>query len=163
MPGTQISELGEVSLEVHDGVHGEHEHVGLRAAIEGAIEGAIEARTGLGVPIRDLGPDYHLRREPVLPAERSRVIASRNAGARPPTVRVIIDLRAKCKVVHLVWRVVDVSQKAVRVASARERIRISAESLIWRVEGNVLRREGRASTRKDRLGVGVPEIGNSIF
>src|SRR5471030_2657484 len=96
MPGTQISELGEVSLEVHDGVHSEHEHVGLRAAIEAAIEGAdgaIEARAGLGVPIRDLGPDFELRREVVLPAERSRVIANRNADARPPTVRVIIDLR----------------------------------------------------------------------
>ena len=78
---------GEASLEVDDGVHSEHKRVVLRAAIEG--------RGALGMPIRDLGPDYKLRREPVLPAERSFVIANRSAGASPPTHRVIIDLRTK--------------------------------------------------------------------
>src|SRR5258707_3586915 len=82
-----LSVGGEVSLEVDDGVHSEHERVVLRAAIEG--------RDAIGSPIRDLGPDYKLRREPVLPAERSFVIANRSAGASPPTHRVIIDLRAK--------------------------------------------------------------------
>src|SRR5580692_4427872 len=96
---------GEVSLEVDDGVHGEHKRVVLREAIEG--------RGALGMPIRELGTDFKLRREKVLPAERSIVIAERSAGASPPTVRVIIDLRAKRNVVQSVRRVVEISQHAV--------------------------------------------------
>jgi len=47
------------------GVHSEHKRVVVRAAMK--------ARGAIGTPIRDLGPDYKLRREPL---SASRGVAS---------------------------------------------------------------------------------------
>jgi len=86
-----------------------------------ALDGvAIERRSANRPPIRDLGPEFDLQRQPVLPTYGRFVILRAAAGAGAPPIRVVIPFRAEGYVVQRIDCIVDIEDRADRIRVALE-------------------------------------------